>query len=769
MTMVSGRSGLRVRRWSVLVVVGGVLLSLLAVTPVSAADPGDESATAIPIAAIGEPQDYDTASATSETSDPDLCDTQTGDLFEGPFSHTFWHTFTPSDSGELIVDVNSFPDPEEVGFLAVLFVFADDGTGGLDLVECSAFPATIELSAEAGTTYYAMTGSLPETDRGGPAVITVLQPFVSDLTVDGRAAYDPQTNEVTISGTVDCLTPAEFFMSASARQTIGKHQVFGFGETFGSQPCDGVTSWTLTLSGETGPFNPGALDFSVDIQACAALCVGDFVEATVKARPTSNKPGPPPPPPPPAPDNDALADAIALEVGGPTLETDTAGATVDLATDPQECPFAGFPPSEHTVWYTVTPAIDGWVEVNTEGSDYDTTLYVLDGDAVIACNDDTFGVQSQVKFEVTAGTSYAVMSGTFADSPGGHLVITAAPTDAPPPPPNNDERDGAFPIALGESLDQDTAGATSNGSDPTECPDQFGVGSSDTVWYEFTATDDGFVEVNTFGSDYPTYLFILDGDEIAACNGQAPESDQSQAVFEATSGVTYSITIGSFVGTSGMLTLTVIAGEEPPPPPEPIELEVTLDPTGSVNTKTGVATVHGTVSCSREASGEVSAFAFQEGGRFDAQGGGFSEIATCGPEATTWSVELTSETTKFLAGDADVGGEVFVFTEDGASTGTFVEGTVRLRPDKTAQSPSSTDALVVSSPPAEGAPVERVPGHGKPAPVDETPTIVAPDAASESKVRGPDRAPAKVHERGAKAPTDVTEGTTVQRNALRLK
>ncbi len=93
--MVSGRSGLRVRRWSVLVVVGGVLLGLLAATPVAAADPGDESATAIPIATLGEAQDYDTTSATSEASDPDVCDSTSSGLFEGPFSHTFWHTFTP--------------------------------------------------------------------------------------------------------------------------------------------------------------------------------------------------------------------------------------------------------------------------------------------------------------------------------------------------------------------------------------------------------------------------------------------------------------------------------------------------------------------------------------------------------------------------------------------------------------------------------------------------------------------------------------------------
>src|SRR6185295_23732 len=175
---------------------------------------------------------------------------------------------------------------------------------------------------------------------------------------------------------------------------------------------------------------------------------GDEIEETIKAQPVSNKPSNRPPPPPPPPANDEQANAVALVVDGAALTADTRAATVNPDTDPQECPFAGFPPSSHTVWYMVTPDADGWVEVNTFGSDYDTTLYVLDAGSVIACNDDALNVQSRVKFHVTAGTTYAVMSGTFDESPGGNLVIAALTTAAPPPPPANDERAGAFPIGL---------------------------------------------------------------------------------------------------------------------------------------------------------------------------------------------------------------------------------------------------------------------------------------------------------------------------------
>ena len=58
------------------------------------------------------------------------------------------------------------------------------------------------------------------------------------------------------------------------------------------------------------------------------------------------------------------------------------------------------------------------------------------------------------------------MSGTFSNSPGGHLVISALPTDAPHlrrPMTSAMER---FLIGLGDTADQDTAGATSSATGP---------------------------------------------------------------------------------------------------------------------------------------------------------------------------------------------------------------------------------------------------------------------------------------------------------------
>jgi hypothetical protein len=655
----------------VIAVVGGIVASLLLVAPVGAADPGDDATTAVPIATIGVPQDYDTSGATTDPSDPTSCLTESGELVAGPYGETFWHRFTPATSHELIVDVNSFPDPFAAGYLAVLFLFADDGVGGLEQIGCNAFPATIQFTPEAGRTYYAMSGSFPETPGGGPTVITVAQTFLGGLEVAAAAEYDPQTNGVTIHGIIACESPSDLFVSAFGTQSIGSHQVLGEGGADAIE-CDGETAWDLTINGFTGPFNPGTIQVFVDAFACNVICMGDTTEALVKAHPVSNKPGPPPPPPPPPPANDERPDAIALEVGGPTLEEDTSSATVNLDTDPQDCPFAGFPPSEHTVWFTVTPAADGWVEINTFGSDFDTTLYVIDGTEVIACNDDTIGVSSRVRFEANAGTEYAVMSGTFADSPGGSLAITALPTDPPPPPPDNDERDGAFPIELDQQVEQDVTGATSNDADPTECPDQFDGPSSATVWYRFTAPSDGLFEVDPTASDYFGPLFVLDGDSVVGCTAGGT------VTFEAAAGVDYDLMIGAF-SAPGTLRLTVREGQQQP---EPLELELTLDPNATVDTRTGAATFTGTVACSREATASVFVFASQEGGRFDPQGGNGSEESSCGPDPTSWSVTVLGETTKFQNGPVFVSVSANAFTDDGVGAEAFIEQDLRLRPAK---------------------------------------------------------------------------------------
>ncbi len=69
-----------------------------------------------------------------------------------------------------------------------------------------------------------------------------------------------------------------------------------------------------------------------------------------------------------------------------------------------------------TVWYAWTAPADMRVEANTCGSTYDTTLSAYTGApgalTQLACNDDSGGVQSRIRFDVSAGVQYLLMVGS---------------------------------------------------------------------------------------------------------------------------------------------------------------------------------------------------------------------------------------------------------------------------------------------------------------------------------------------------------------------
>jgi hypothetical protein len=132
------------------------------------------------------------------------------------------------------------------------------------------------------------------------------------------------------------------------------------------------------------------------------------------------------------PPNDDFANATVVTEPLPFMDSaDTTDATVE-PTDPEPSCVS----TTHTVWYSYTPSADTRIELNTFGSDYDTTLSAWLGEpgnlAEVACNDDTFdSLQSRIRFDVTSGVTYFVMAGSFFDSPGGNLELTV---DVAPPP-----------------------------------------------------------------------------------------------------------------------------------------------------------------------------------------------------------------------------------------------------------------------------------------------------------------------------------------------
>lgn len=122
------------------------------------------------------------------------------------------------------------------------------------------------------------------------------------------------------------------------------------------------------------------------------------------------------------PSNDDIADATTI--GGLPYEDQVDTTEATAAPDDPECA-----ENDHTVWYAFTPTQTVELVVDTFGSDYDTTLSAYVGEPgnleQIRCNDDFDSLQSRIRFTAEAGTRYFLMVGSFFDSPGGNLILSA--------------------------------------------------------------------------------------------------------------------------------------------------------------------------------------------------------------------------------------------------------------------------------------------------------------------------------------------------------
>ncbi len=130
-----------------------------------------------------------------------------------------------------------------------------------------------------------------------------------------------------------------------------------------------------------------------------------------------------------APANDDISSPIAVGALPYSNAQDTSEATSG-ATDP-DC--AG---GAATVWYAFTPADSGWYQLDTIGSDYDTTLAigVADGSGgidMLACNDDSVDLQSRLVLDLIAGETYLVVIGSFGGGSGANLMFNVDATTEP--------------------------------------------------------------------------------------------------------------------------------------------------------------------------------------------------------------------------------------------------------------------------------------------------------------------------------------------------
>src|SRR5215470_14698138 len=118
------------------------------------------------------------------------------------------------------------------------------------------------------------------------------------------------------------------------------------------------------------------------------------------------------------PANDNCADAIPL-TGYQTVSFDNSLATTD-GIDNAACNFFGTLSIVNDVWYCWTATVTDVAQLtlcNQYPNDSKIAVYdgcsCPEGSGILACNDDSCGVQSQVTWNAVAGHSYLLRIGNF--------------------------------------------------------------------------------------------------------------------------------------------------------------------------------------------------------------------------------------------------------------------------------------------------------------------------------------------------------------------
>lgn len=214
--------------------------------------------------------------------------------------------------------------------------------------------------------------------------------------------------------------------------------------------------------------------------------------------------------------------------------------------------------------------------------------------------------------------------------------------------PSNDL--GSNPVvitALPYSATIDTSQATTDADDVQANLDCGAPATAASVWYSYTATEDGLLVADVSGSNYSAGVIVGEGAPGALTLISCGPGGTGFAV---TAGHTYSIlafddqTDGS--GNGGTLAITVDVA-----PPLPT-IEATVNPVAQFDSTSGGAYVSGTVTCDEGAD-----FAFvdlqltQRVGRLLIRGYGGAEVS-CTGQAEPWSAFIVGENGIFKGGKA---------------------------------------------------------------------------------------------------------------------
>lgn len=231
-------------------------------------------------------------------------------------------------------------------------------------------------------------------------------------------------------------------------------------------------------------------------------------------------------------------------------------------------------------------------------------------------------------------------------------------------PPVNDAFAGATSIpSVPFSTTEDTTQATIDATDQavaTACSTPSGFTFGNSVWFAYTPSTDQDLSLSTSGSTYTVALSVLTG---TPAGFTAVSCTLDSTTFHASAGTTYYIDLLDFNSTTGgtlSLSLTQYVA------PNPV---LTVDASGTFNSRSGTATVTGTASCGAGGTAFVNGTLSQSVGRlFTISGfGSPTSPIICDGSPHPWSFVVTPSSGKFKGGPATASVNLFACTVSCAS------------------------------------------------------------------------------------------------------
>jgi len=254
---------------------------------------------------------------------------------------------------------------------------------------------------------------------------------------------------------------------------------------------------------------------------------------------------------PTAPPNDNFANRIGL--AGETANA--TGSNIRATAEVGEPTQSG---TINSVWWSWTAPSSGNYTFDTEGSNFDTYLYLFTGNdlpnlSLVAADDDSGeGLTSLITRNVTAGTTYQIAVDGWSSNIG-QIQLNIALN---PPPPNDN-----FANRIG--LAGETANATGSNIEATQEVDEpTQSGTINSVWWTWTAPSSGNYTFDTQGSGFDTYLYLFTGNELTNLSLVAADDDSGEGLTSlitqnVTAGTTYQIAVDGYQSSTGQIQLNI--------------------------------------------------------------------------------------------------------------------------------------------------------------------------------------------------------------------